>query len=394
MTHDAIVIGGGPAGATAALLLARAGWSVALVERKTFPRRKVCGEYISATNLPLFDRLGVGALFRELAGPPVGTVALFAGANMTSAPLPKATGDWGRALSREHLDHWLLQQARAAGAEILQPWSIDALSEAGDAYECRARSLPAGQAAILRTPVVVAAHGSWEPGALPTQSERPLARPDDLLAFKAHFMGSGLPDDCMPLLAFPGGYGGMVHTDGGRVSLSCCIRRDQLARVRGSHSGDAGEAVLAHIRESCVGVRRVLASAQRDGAWLAAGPIRPGVRLRAPLGIFPVGNAAGEAHPVIAEGISMAIQSAWLLAAQLVAWRSESGRREDLVHAGRRYRQAWRRAFLPRLQTSRLLAEWAMRPAAVAGVAPILRCFPATMTWIARLTGKARLVGA
>jgi len=64
MNHDAIVIGGGPAGTTVALLLARAGWSVALVERKSFPRRKVCGEYLSATNLPLFDHLATGLLFR------------------------------------------------------------------------------------------------------------------------------------------------------------------------------------------------------------------------------------------------------------------------------------------------------------------------------------------
>ena len=57
---DTLVLGGGPGGAAAALLLARAGWKVVVLERKEFPRRKVCGEYLSATNLPLLDHLGVG----------------------------------------------------------------------------------------------------------------------------------------------------------------------------------------------------------------------------------------------------------------------------------------------------------------------------------------------
>src|SRR5690349_19918246 len=46
MTYDALVIGGGPGGATAALLLARAGWNVVLAEKTAFPRSKVCGEFI------------------------------------------------------------------------------------------------------------------------------------------------------------------------------------------------------------------------------------------------------------------------------------------------------------------------------------------------------------
>jgi len=76
-TFDALIIGAGPGGATAALLLARAGWSVGLVEKASFPRPKVCGEFLSATNLPLLRHLGLAESFLELAGPDVRRVGLF-----------------------------------------------------------------------------------------------------------------------------------------------------------------------------------------------------------------------------------------------------------------------------------------------------------------------------
>jgi menaquinone-9 beta-reductase len=391
-THDAVVIGGGPAGTTAAILLAHAGWSVALIERKDFPRRKVCGEYLSATNLPLFDRLGIGEIFRDLAGPPVKQVGLFAGETMTQAELPRPAqrnGEWGRALSREHLDTWLLHHSRTAGVDTYQPWTVAALTRETGVNLVKAESIATGTTIELRSPVVIAAHGSWEPGHLPTHAARREPAPTDLLAFKGHFHNADLPAGLMPLLAFPGGYGGMVHCDLGRVSLSCCIRRDKLAGIRSSEFSAAGEAVFAHIEESCLGVRKALFGAHRDGPWLAAGPIRPGIRLPNLGGIFSVGNAAGESHPIIAEGISMAMQSAWLLCGLLIPWRRCSGNHCDLPQIGRRYAAAWRRAFARRVQASQILATWAMRPTWVAAASPLVTCFPSLMTWIARLTGKA-----
>ena len=71
-TYDAIIVGAGPAGATAAILLARAGWSVALIEKQNFPRRKVCGECIAASNLPLLHAIGIDTAGLEaIAGPPL-----------------------------------------------------------------------------------------------------------------------------------------------------------------------------------------------------------------------------------------------------------------------------------------------------------------------------------
>ena len=123
-TFDALIIGGGPGGATSALLLAKAGWSVALVEKATFPRGKVCGEYLSPANLPLLRHLGVAESFLELAGPDVRQVGLFSGDHVVTADMPgPRTGAgmsdaWGRALGRDHLDMLLLQRAAAAGAPL------------------------------------------------------------------------------------------------------------------------------------------------------------------------------------------------------------------------------------------------------------------------------------
>jgi flavin-dependent dehydrogenase len=399
-TFDALIVGGGPGGATSALLLAKAGWSVALVEKASFPRGKVCGEFLSATNLPLLRHLGVAESFLEMAGPEVRQVGLFSGDRAVTSDMPRpgigggtsgGTGDgWGRALGRDRLDTLLLHRAAAAGAHIWQPWSAVGLVKQGDGYLCRVVGRERGQSSELRARIVVAAHGSWEPGPLPTQPARPVARPSDLFGFKAHFLDSRLPAGLMPLLAFPGGYGGMVHSDHGRVSLSCCIRRDQLKSARRAAGPvRAGEAVLAHIKQSCRAVREALAGARLEDDWLSAGPIRPGIRRCGFDRIFLVGNAAGEAHPAVAEGIGMAMQSARLLCERLTA--RPAGVLPDQVVAAVRgeYAAAWRRTVAPRIHAAALIAHWAMRPAAVACVLPLLRLFPGVLTAGARFSGKA-----
>src|ERR1700733_9954824 len=101
MIFDALIIGGGPAGATIALLLADVGWSVAIVEKKIFPRRKVCGEFISATSLPLLETFGIADFYLTHGGPEVRRVGLFAAGTVLSSAMPPATNSlnhWGRAL--------------------------------------------------------------------------------------------------------------------------------------------------------------------------------------------------------------------------------------------------------------------------------------------------------
>jgi 2-polyprenyl-6-methoxyphenol hydroxylase-like FAD-dependent oxidoreductase len=401
-THfDAIIIGAGPAGSTAAILLAQAGWSVTLLEKEPFPRRKVCGECIAATNLPLLDALGIGEAFAQMAGPALRRVALMHGSESASAPLPAYRDSrhvWGRALRRESLDALLLQRARALGARVLQPCSAKSLGGRPGAFSCEVSLQEAGQATTLQAPLVIAAYGSWQPLPMDRARLRAEWRSSDLLAFKANFTHARLEAGLLPVLSFHGGYGGMVLADRGVATVACCIRRDQLTACRGDSPGQkAGAAVEAYLRRECAGVRDALDGALLAQPWLASGPIRPGVRLaRSAEGAFLIGNAAGEAHPIIGEGISMAMQSAWLLCRQLLRYpevlhTGAAGRRRQLeIH--HRYAAQWRTNFLPQVRLAACFAHLAMRPAIAARLLPILNRVPALLTQGARWSGKIRSV--
>ncbi|CAN5354457.1 NAD(P)/FAD-dependent oxidoreductase [soil metagenome] len=391
MIFDVLIIGGGPAGATTGLLLAKAGWSVAIVEKKIFPRRKVCGEFISATNLPLLQKLGIVDFYLSEAGPEVRRIGLFAANFILTSAMPlvnDSTYPWGRALGREHLDKKLLDMAVQAGAELWQPWTVKTLQRSPSLFTSIVTSNEKSQQISAR--ILIMANGSWNQGLESTVHRH---KPTDLLAFKAHFSNCGLDTDLMSLLAFPGGYGGLVNSDHGRATLSCCIRRNTLYNARLQYAGlPAGEAVFQYISDACLGIRQTFTSAKQEGNWLAAGPIRPGIRKCYADGIFYVGNIAGEAHPIVAEGISMAIQSGWLLSHILCMRQNEILLGRNTVSAGEDYRKQWKAHFTKRIHAAALFSQLAMRPRTVAILLPLLARYPRLLTLGARWSGKTQQI--
>lgn len=375
MHIDALISGAGPAGSTAATLLARAGWSVMLIEKAAFPRRKVCGECIAASNFALLEALGIQSDIASRAGPELRRVALMLGEHTLEADLPRladASHPWGRALGRETLDQLLLEQARAAGAIVLQPWSVSRIDRVANGYRGTARRAGSRDRLELTASVAIAAHGSWEP----LQGRPRDRRPSDLYAFKAHYTAADLAPGVLPVLSFEGGYGGMVLADRGRLTLACCIRADRLASLRESQPGaTAGDVVGAALGRECAGVAAALRTATRSGAWLACGPLDPGIHLRPDDEVFRIGNAAGEAHPIIGEGMSMAIQSAWLLCARLLKDAPPPRLRDRAWQRGiaAAYEAQWRAHFAPRLRLAAAFAHAAMRPRLLAPLLPVLQ---------------------
>jgi len=324
-------------------------------------------------------------------------MALLRGDASIVAPLPAAETPgrrYGRALGREHLDSLLVREAATAGATLFQPVALQSIEGGPGSFRLHLRGGGEGASpSTIEAALVVAAHGSWEPLPSEREARRERRRPSDLFAFKANFRSTAIEPDLLPVLSFAGGYGGMVVADAGLATLAGCIREDRLGRDREANPGErAGDVFEAILRRECAGVAAALRGAVREGPWLATGPIRPGVRLGQGDGFFRIGNAAGEAHPIVGEGISMAIQSAFVLADVLGAERHRliDARSAAAAQAAklREYEDRWRRRFSQRLRVAAAFAHLAMRPAASAVAWPVVRAWPGLLTRGARWSGK------
>src|SRR5436189_1708530 len=102
MHPEVLVVGAGPAGSVAALVLARAGVRVRLVDRAQFPRDKLCGDTLNPGSLSILERLGIARGVRDRALPIAGMDITGPSGTLVSAEYPD--GIRGAALTRRNLD--------------------------------------------------------------------------------------------------------------------------------------------------------------------------------------------------------------------------------------------------------------------------------------------------
>lgn len=308
---------------------------------------------------------------------------------------------YGRAIGRDRLDTWLLERAREVGVRVIQRARVRGNRGLSGEFLCDYRRRSDGGQQYrtadetISASIVIDAHGSWERG--PTDHEakqrdqrRMPPRPSDLLAFKASFQGAALPPGLLPVLSLPGGYGGMVVADCGRTIIACCVRRDVLREWRLTAPAEsAGSTAEAYLRCACRGVGAVLSSARREGAWQSVGPLRLGFNDRISPGVLAVGNVAVEAHPLVGEGICMALQSA-AIRADLLGMKPRRIDKFPTHQIQERYSRACRVAFARRMHLAQLYAHIAMYRSLAAPVATLMQFWPRMLTRAARLAGKAR----
>jgi flavin-dependent dehydrogenase len=361
--YDLIVIGGGPAGTSAAITCARSRARVLLLERGRFPRHKVCGEFVSAESLDLLADLlrpKQARLFSDSVRIPCARI--FLDGRTLQAPVDPPAAS----ISRFDLDAILWESAEDCGIDAQQKVAVQSISGAGP-FQVKT------SVGEFESRALINASGRWS-----NLNSAPSHSGVKWVGLKGHFLESSAPAS-VDLYFFDGGYCGVQPvdlTDGversGRVNACAMVRADVAATLP--------EVFLCHA-----------ALRERSRGWKPlSDPVSTSpLVFRQPQperdGILMVGDAAAFVDPFIGDGISLALRSGRLAGESLLRFFAGT---ISLRQAVRDYRAAYERQLSPVVRTSSKIRRMLGLPQTVR--IPILRLLEKTPAITRYLVSKTR----
>jgi flavin-dependent dehydrogenase len=348
-----LILGGGPAGAAAAIVLARGGVRATVLERTRETGDALCGGFLSWRTLDALARLGIDA--DALNPRRVATLRLFAGGRRREVALPRAAVG----VSRRRLDTLLLAAATRAGAAVERGVAVRAVEEG---------VVRLADSATLAAEALLLATGKHDLRGLARPAPR---EPDPALGLRVRLGPAAAVDvlvgDAIELHLFDGGYAGLVMQEDGTANLCLAVRRSRL-------NGGGTDALLDRLGREHAALGERLA--WRCGGADAVANVPYGWRATHGCdGLFRLGDQAAVIPSLAGEGMGIAIASGTSAARALLAGRGAATWQRGFGRAARRP--------LALAGAARALAE---RPALAAAALPMA---PATL--IRLIAGGTRI---
>ena len=334
---NVIIIGGGIAGLTSAIHLSKHHISVLVIEKNTYPKHKVCGEYVSNEVLPYLHFLDIDPI--QLGAKKIDRFELSSPkSRLIRSQLP--LGGFG--ISRYTLDRILADNAKINGAKIVQD-SVTDVQFLNEEF-----TVTTIKNTRYTSKIVIGAFGKRS--ALDVKLDRSFIRKKSpFLAVKTHVIGD-FPENLVALHNFEGGYCGVSKVENDHINL--CYITDYESFKKYKDIQDFQEQVIfknQYLKDIFEHTKPVFQSP------LTISQISFATKAPVEQHMLMCGDTAGMIHPLCGNGMSMAIRSAQIVSQLIIRYfNAEIKSREELEKT---YLKAWNKEFRSRLKVGRFLAS-------------------------------------
>ncbi len=309
-TYDAIVVGARCGGSPTAMLLARKGHRVLLVDKATFPSDTMSTHFVHPPGLAALDRWGLLGRLQATGCPPVDTYSFdFGPVTISGSPQPIDGIGYGYCARRTILDHLLVEAAVEAGAELREVFTVDEiLTDDGTVTGIRGHA-KGGAAVTERARVVIGADGRHSLVAKTVKPEEYNERPSHLAMYYAYW--SGLPSE---------GFETIIRAED-RRGWACLPTHDDLTvmpfgwPVEEFHTNRKDiEGNFFKTMECAPEFAERVRNAKRESKFIGSADLPGYVRRPFGPGWALVGDAGYHKNPITAMGINDAFRDAELVA--------------------------------------------------------------------------------
>lgn len=343
MIYDAVIIGAGPAGLTAAIQLQMSGWNVAVIEKDAFPRDKVCGGFIGPEHKPTFRRWDILDELMQQGTSAVANICLGSaqGAFVKAPIVYEGKKDFGLAVSRRLLDWTLMKKALSLGADLYKESFVTTVTTREGLHEITLHKRLERSTVTLSGRHLICAGGSHRGKA---SSDRA-----PMFGVAANFKDVSDMEENVYLYFMDQAHLGINRFEHDETNI-CYVVDQKLFQAM---DGDMQRIYIKMKQENPV-LNRQLKSSRQVTHWKATSVFKPVEYRFFKDGMFFVGDAVGVINPVMGGGNSMALNSALLLAGLMAQYNPQDFPAAVVAAA---YENFWKKHYLARYRLSWWLGD-------------------------------------